>query len=310
MKIIRILFILFISCIFNDAKSIENKILLKIDNKIITTIDVFKETNYLKALNSNINEMEKEEIYNISINSLIKEKIKKIEIKKNTINNNFDFDDVYLNELLKNTYKKMGFKNLEDFNKHLKIHELEITYIKDKISIESLWNELIYKKFSKKVIIDKIKLKEKVIEDNDKEISSYLISEIVFKISENKDLNQTFELIKKDISEKGFHNAALLHSISNSAINGGDLGWIIDRSLNSKIKSKINKLEVKDYTDPITIPGGFLILKLNDIKKEKIKYDIDKKLNELIRLSTNQQLNQLSNIYFDKVKKEIKIEKL
>ena len=204
----------------------------------------------------------------------------------------------------------MGFKNLEDFSNHLKVHEIEITDIKDKISIESLWNELIYKKFFKKVVIDKIKLKEKVIEDNDREISSYLISEIVFKISDNKDLSQTFELIKKDINEKGFYNAALLHSISESAINGGDLGWIVDRSLNPKIKSKINKLEITKYTDPITIPGGFLILKLNNVKKDKIKYDIDKKLKELIRLSTNQQLNQLSNIYFDKIKKEIKIEKL
>ncbi len=102
----------------------------------------------------------------------------------------------------------------------------------------------------------------------------------------------------------------MLHSISDSAINGGDLGWIIDRSLNSKIKSKIKELEISNYTDPITIPGGFLILKLNNVKKDKIKYDINLKLNELIRLSTNQQLNQLSNIYFDKVKKEIKIEKL
>ena len=310
MKIVRILIILFINFSFANASSIENKILFKIDNEIITTIDVFKETNYLMALNSKISEMEKDDIYNISINSLIREKIKKIEIKKNTSKNNFDFDEVYLNGLIKNTYQKMGFKNLEDFSNHLKVHEIEITDIKDKISIESLWNELIYKKFFKKVVIDKIKLKEKVIEDNDREISSYLISEIVFKISDNKDLSQTFELIKKDINEKGFYNAALLHSISESAINGGDLGWIVDRSLNPKIKSKINKLEITKYTDPITIPGGFLILKLNNVKKDKIKYDIDKKLKELIRLSTNQQLNQLSNIYFDKIKKEIKIEKL
>ena len=312
MKIIRILFIILFLGInsFINANSIENKILLKIDNEIITTIDVFKETNYLKAINSKINEMQKEDIYNISINSLIKQKIKKIEVQKNISNNNFDFDEAYLNELVKNTYKKKGFKNIEDFNKHLKLYEVDMTDIKDRISLESLWNELIYKKFSKKVIIDKAKLREKIIEDNDRQIKSFLISEIVFKILENKNINETFELIQKDIDEKGFSNSALLHSISNSAINGGDLGWIVERSLNPKIKDKINKLKVGSYTDPITIPGGFLILKLNEVKKDKIKYDIDKKLNELIRITTNQQLNQLSNIYFDKIKKEIKIEKL
>jgi len=269
MKILRILFILLIMNSFQVASSIENKILLKIDNEIITTIDVFKETKYLMAINNKINEMTKEDIYNISINSLIREKIKKIEIQRNTSNKNIDFDEMYLNELVKNTYKKKGFKNLENFKNHLKTYQIEVADIKNKISIESLWNELIYKKFSKKVIIDKTKLKEKVIEDNDKEIKSFLISEIVFKKSENKNLNQTFELIKKDINEKGFYNAALLHSISESAINGGDLGWIVDRSLNPKIKNKINKLEIKKYTNPITIPGGFLILKLNDIKKKK-----------------------------------------
>lgn len=312
MKIIRILFIILFLGInsFINANSIENKILLKIDNEIITTIDVFKETNYLKAINSKINEMQKEDIYNISINSLIKQKIKKIEVQKNISNNNFDYDEAYLNELVKNTYKKKGFKNIEDFNKHLKLYEVDMTDIKDRISLESLWNELIYKKFSKKVIIDKAKLREKIIEDNDRQIKSFLISEIVFKILENKNINETFELIQKDIDEKGFSNSALLHSISNSAINGGDLGWIVERSLNPKIKDKINKLKVGSYTDPITIPGGFLILKLNEVKKDKIKYDIDKKLNELIRITTNQQLNQLSNIYFDKIKKEIKIEKL
>ena len=312
MKIIKILFIVLFLSINNfiNANSIENKILLKIDNQIITTIDVFKETNYLKAINSKINEMQKEDIYNISINSLIKQKIKKIEVEKNVSNNNFDFDEAYLNELVKNTYKKKGFKSIEDFDNHLKLYEVDMKDIKDKISLESLWNELIYKKFSKKVIIDKTKLREKVIEDNDREIKSFLISEIVFKILKNKNINETFELIQKDINEKGFSNSALLHSISNSAINGGDLGWIEEQSLNPKIKSKINKLKVGSYTDPITIPGGFLILKLNEVKKDKIKYDIDKKLNELIRITTNQQLNQLSNIYFDKVKKEIKIEKL
>ncbi len=161
MKFIRHLLILFIISSFINAKSIENKILLKIDNEIITSIDVFKETNYLMAINSKINEMEKGDLYNISINSLIREKIKKIEIQKNTSNNKFDFDEIYLNELISNTYKKMGFKNLEDFNKHLKEHGVKIEDIKNKISIESLWNELIYKKFSKKVIIDKTKLKKK-----------------------------------------------------------------------------------------------------------------------------------------------------
>ena len=137
-----------------------------------------------------------------------------------------------------------------------------------------------------------------------------MLSEIFFKKSVNKNLNQKFDLIRKDIIEKGFSSAALLHSISDTAVNGGDLGWIAERSLNPKIRDKISILKVGNFTDPIIIPGGFLILKLNEIKIEKKKYNIEKKIDELIRISTNQQLNRLSNIYYDKVKKEIKIDEL
>ena len=312
MKFIKILIILILFKLgfLVNAVSIENKILLKIDNEIITSIDVFNETNYLIAINKKINEMNEKEIYKISIKSLIKEKIKKIEIQKNISSNNITIDELYLSELIKNTYQRLGFKNLDDFTSHLSNYGIEIEEIKDKISTESLWNELIYKKFSNKVIIDKAKLKKKVIEDNDKEIKSFLLSELVFNISENQNINQKFELIKKDINEKGFSNAVLLHSISNSAVSSGDLGWIAERSLNTKIKSKISNLEIGNYSEPIIIPGGFLILKLNNIRKDKKVYDVNKKLNELIRVTTNQQLNQLSNIYFDKVKKEIKIDEL
>ncbi len=312
MKIIKILIIIiFINLsIIVSANSLENKILLKIDNEIITSIDVYNETKYLLAINDKIKEMKQEDVYKISINYLIKEKIKKIEVKKNITSNDVEIENSYIDQLIESTYKRKGFQNLEDFKSHLNNHGVKISKIKDKIRNESLWNELIYKKFFNKVRIDKEKLKAKVKEDNDKIIRFYLLSEIFFKQSIDKTLDQKFNLIKNDIIEKGFTSAALLHSVSDTAVNGGDLGWIAERSLNPKIKNEISSLKVGDFTNPITIPGGFLVLKLNEIKNEKNKYNIKKKVDELIRISTNQQLNRLSNIYYDKVKKEIKIDEL
>ncbi len=308
-KIFIVLLILNINFLVK-ANSIENKILLKIDNKIITSIDVFNETKYLMAINEKINQMKQEDIYKISLNYLIKERIKKIEIEKNISRNKLDVNENYLNELIKNSYIRKGFENIDDYKNHLAQYEITISQIRNKILNETLWNELIYKKFSQKVVINKTKLKNKIIEDNDKEIKSFFLSEIVFKTSKTQNLNQKFDIIKKDINEKGFSNAALLHSISNSSVNGGDLGWISERSLNPKIENKIKNLKIGNFTDPIIIPGGFLILKLKELKNEKNKYNVEKKLNELIRISTNQQLNQLSNIYFDKIKKETNISEL
>ncbi len=312
MKVVKIfLIIIFLNLnILIKANSIENKILLKIDNEIITSIDVYNETKYLLAINEKINEMNQEDVYKISINYLIKEKIKKIEIQKNISDKNVEIDESYVDQLIENTYKGKGFQNLKEFKLHLNKHGVKISEIKDKIKIESLWNQLIYSKFSNKVKIDRDKLKNKIIEDNDKEIRFFLLSEIFFKISNNQNLDQKFNLVKKDIEEKGFRSAVLLHSMSDTAVNSGDLGWIAERSLNPKIRDKISILKVGNFTDPIIIPGGFLILKLNEIKIEKKKYNIEKKIDELIRISTNQQLNRLSNIYYDKVKKEIKIDEL
>tara|TARA_B100001093_G_scaffold520404_1_gene615487 strand:+ start:4734 stop:5672 length:939 start_codon:yes stop_codon:yes gene_type:complete len=308
-KILLILLVLNFKVLIN-ANSVENKIILKIDNEIITSIDVYNETKYLTAINDKIKEMEQEDIFKISINYLIKEKIKKIEIQKNISTEQVKIDESYLNQLIENTYKRKGFKNLKDFENHLNKYDVEISLIKKKIKIESLWNELIFKKFSNKIMINQDKIKDKVIEDNDKEIRSFLLSEIFFKIPENQNLNTKFDLIKEDIIKKGFLNAVLLHSVSDTAVSGGDLGWITERSLNPKIRDKISKLEIGDFTNPIIIPGGFLILRLNEIKIEKKKYDVEKKVEELIRVSTNQQLNRLSNIYYDKIKKEIKIDEL
>ena len=102
----------------------------------------------------------------------------------------------------------------------------------------------------------------------------------------------------------------MIHSISNTSNSGGYLGWIKENSLNSKLQKSVSRLNVGEITEPILIQGGFLILKLNDTKKIKNEIDIDKELKKLITKETNQQLNQLSNIYFNKVKKEIQINEI
>ena len=72
----------------------------------------------------------------------------------------------------------------------------------------------------------------------------------------------------------------------------------------------VAKLNIGEYTKPQLIPGGFLILKLNDVKKNEVSVNIEDEIKKLIKIKTNQQLNQYSNIYFNKIKKNIKIEKI
>ena len=302
------LIILIISFFPINLFSTENKILLKIDNEIITSVDVLNEINFISTVNKNTDKISKEELYKISLNSLIKEKIKKIEILRSY--KSIEVEETFMKELISSSYKKLGFKDLESFRIYLDKNSISFENFKNKIAIDSLWNEIIFFKFQKKIKIDKNNLRKQIIKKKDKEIKSYLLSEIVFNIDEKLSLENKYNQIKEDILKKGFDNTALIHSISNTSNSGGDLGWIDENSLNSKLQKTISKLNIGEITEPIIIKGGFLILKLNDTKKIKNEINVEVELKKLIAKETNQQLNQFSNIYFNKVKKEIKINEI
>ena len=290
-----------------NAFGLENKILIKIENQIITTIDINNEYKYLVALNPNIKDLKKDDIIELSKKSILQEKIKKIEIEKNF--NNPKIPEQILDQILQNVYSRIGITNLENFNKYLKINNIDFKSVKNKLEIEALWNELILIKFSSKVKINKKELRKR-IKDNNKFLKSYLLSEIYFDVLNLKELDKKYLEISKTIDEKGFDFAALKYSISPTSSLGGKLDWINENSLNESIKSEIKSLTINNFTKPINVPGGFLILQIRDIKNNKIEIDVEKELKKLENYEKNNQLNQYSKIYFDKVKKDLEISEL
>ena len=301
--------VFFIIFNFQIVKSIENKIEFKVNNEIISTIDIDNEKKFLISLNPRLLELSDNKLHEISIESAIKEKIKKIEIKK--YKNEIEIEENYLAKLVEDNYRRIDFKSQIEFEDFLKSKGLKLNEFKKKITIEALWNEIIYKKYFNKVNIDKKKLRDEISKLSEKKFDySYDLSEIIFNLDVNLKLNEKIEIIKKDIEDKGFENAASIYSISSSSNLGGKLGWVKAAQINEKIRLQIMKLNVGEITEPVVIPGGFLILKLNNLKKNKKKINIENELQKIIRLKTNQQLNQFSNIYFNKIKKDIKIEKI
>ena len=294
--------------IFNSSSiSLENKILIKIEDQIITSLDINNEYKYLVALNPGIKKSNKNEIIKLAKRSILQERIKKIEIEKNF--NNPKLPKKFIEEILKNIYSKIGISSLDDFKKYLINNNIDFENVKNKLKIEALWNELILIKFSSKVKINEKELKER-IKKNNKFLKSYLLSEISFEVSNLKELDSKFQEISKTITSKGFDFAALKYSVSPSSSLGGKLGWINENSLNNTIREAINHLEINDFTKPINFPGGFLILQINDIKNTKIKIDVDKEFKKLEYYEKNNQLNQYSKIYFNKVKKNLEISEL
>ena len=309
-ELIKFLFFLLIIIVFysNFVKGLENKILYRVNNQIITSLDVDNEMQYLLALNPNLKNLSEDEILKISENSVLKEKIKKLEIDK--LIEEQDLPKKYLEQLLQNIYIKIGISDINEFKIYLQNKNIPYQDVLSKITIEALWNEIIISKYSSKIKIDKNKIKKEIEKNKNNSSKSFLMSEIFFEIQKNQDLNKIYNEIKNTIDNKGFNNAALKYSISQTANVGGKLNWINENSINAKLKKKLNLLKINEYTDPIRVAGGFLILQMNEIKITKTKIDTEEELKKMIRSITNEQLNQFSKIYFNKVKKNTTIDEI
>jgi len=307
MKFILILF-LNVVFIFNPVNSLENKILIKINNEIITYLDILDEMNYLKAFNKNIRSLEEKQIYEIAKKSLVRDKIKSIEILRYV--DKIEVNQKYINKIIKLTQEKIGTNSENEFKNYIKNFNLNLSKIETKISIEALWNELIISKYSKKIKIDESNIKNKLLAKDNKFIKKYLLSEILFTVDKNNDINTKFSEIKDSIDKVGFENTSLIYSISDSSKVGGKLGWVNENSLSKKIKLILKNLKIGDLTNPITTPGGLLILKIKDIELTKKKLDLKKEMKDMIMLEKNNQLNQYSNIYFKKISRNTEVNEL
>ena len=300
-----IIFFFFLS---ENLSSLENKIIFKIDNEIITFIDVENEKNYLIALNPNLKKLKYDEIIEATKKSVVREKIKRIEISNRF--KNAKIPQALLEQLLENIYTNIGINDLEDFKKYLVTNDVNYFTVLKKIETEALWNELIYSIYSKNVKIDEERLKEDILKSNAKTIKSYLMSEIFFEVSKSEKIQTKYQKIVNSINNNGFENTALKYSISATSNMGGKLDWINENSLNIRIRDVLAKKEINEFTKPITVPGGFLILKINDIKTQKSEINLNIELKKLIQITRNNQLNQYSKIYFNKVKENMEINEI
>ena len=298
-----ILIILFICCLFSSVKAIESKIIHNIGNEIITNIDIKREFKYLVALNNSLKELSKKKILNISNESIIREKIKKIEILKNF--KEIKLDDDYYDVLLKNIYSRLNIRSINEFELYLKDYDLTINDIKTKITIDALWNELIIQKYKAQISINENEIRKDILMNGKVQSKEYQLSEIIFEVENKEEIEKKYKEVVKSINEIGFENTAATYSFSESAKIGGDIGWINENSLNDNIKTNINSLEVGDITKPIVLSNGILILKLVNTKNLDTTIDIENELTKAINYERNRQLNQYSKIYYNKIKKNL-----
>ena len=307
-KNIKIIILFFFLSLNQNIIAFENRILIKINHEIVTTIDLLNEIRYLSALNKNLNDLDQKSLIELSKNSIINEKIKKIELEKSFIKQNIEKE--YIDKIIENFYLNLGLNSPKDFENYLSNSNIDISMIVKKIEIELLWNRFIFDKYKEKISINKNELEKQIKNIDKKETKLFDLSEIIFGVSQEENLEEKLKKINDDIKKVGFENAASIYSNSNSSKIGGKIGWIKQNSLNKTILNKIINLDISEISEPIIVPGGFLILKVNDIKSELSEMDPDQELKKLIKIKTDEQLNQFSLLYFNKIKKDYLINEL
>ncbi len=282
------------------------EIKVKIADDIITNLDIKNEERYLFFLNPKLKELQKSRVQNIAIESLITDIIKKRELEKY-----FDFtkNKKIIEVIEKNLLLKKNIQNKENFLKILENLDLNYEIVKQKFLIEALWNQLVYEKYSANVVINKIELKKKILEQisREKKKFSYNLSEIFFEDSLDNSLDSKISKIYESIEKVGFENTASIFSTANTSNKGGLIGWINELQISDNIIKEINKLNINEISKPIKLQKGYILIKLNDKKEVRQKINLDEQLKKLINNETNRQLNSFSTIFYKRLKKNIEI---
>ena len=310
-KIFVFVIIIYLKIIVNSISS-EIKILYKINDNIITNHDILEEINYLVSLNKNLSQLNKEQLSSNAERSLIREIIKRDEIKKfYEINYNEALKSEKIDIIIKNFRVNMGFNSSQEFEDYLKSRDINLIELKKKFIIEQLWNQLVFEKYRKFVKIDKKKIDSELEEliKNNLEILSFNLSEIIF-FEKNKDaIEKKIQEITTSIKTIGFKDAAVIHSISETAKLGGEIGWINENQMPKKIFFAIKDLKIGEFSKPIITPGGIILLKINNKKSVSAKVDKKKEMDRLISYERDRILNEYSIIYYKEVENKAYVEK-
>lgn len=300
--LILIILISFFDNLSNSINANTVKIVKKINNEIITNFDIKKEYNYLIALNNNLKDLTLDDAYKIAEDSLVREKIKYSEIKKF-----IDFEKIdkkLVEPVIQNIIDKLKLNNRSEFKTYLNTYNLSINDIEKRVKIEVLWNQLIAAKYKDKVNVNEKQLMSKIKKENlkNKTMIEYDLSEIVFQANNKEEYLSKTEEIKTSIATIGFQNTANKFSVADTAKLGGSIGKINENQLSKDIRETLTNMGINEFTKPINVGSGFVILFINE--KNIINKKIDEKLmlKKMIAFEKNKQFENYSQIYFNKVK--------
>ena len=289
----------YFSFLFHQLSAFTNKIIIKVENEIITNYEVRNKilTSLILAgervTQENIDKLKKQ-----AVDTLIQNKLKIIELEKFKIKKDSNKINLYLNSISAN--------DLSAFKNKFKSNNLDYDLFLEEVEIQTKWQNFIYLFYKDKIEIDENSVKDdlKRIVENEKKFKEYNISEIEIMTEENFNIDQITLDLKNKIKNEGFEAAALKYSMSSSANNRGNLGWINSKSLSKEVFDILKKMNTGEISPPIKRQNSILFLKLVDVRTSKIediniaeleKKIIEQKKNEMFNLYSKSHLSKLKN---------------
>tara|TARA_B100001079_G_C16328127_1_gene477835 strand:- start:195 stop:1046 length:852 start_codon:yes stop_codon:yes gene_type:complete len=274
----------------------------------ITLYDLKQEVKLLSILNpGQLENQSIEDLQSLGIESLTIKKIKEQEIKKNKLDNTEDeeFIEYEISRVLKSL--NMDKPALE---RVFAENQLEISDLKNHISIEIKWNRLVYGMYQNKIKIDEESVNKKVEEYSMKENSydEYFLSEIIVPVSDSQNPNDVYQKVKSRLFSEKFENVAREISISQTRDAGGEVGWVNEKTIAEIVIKKIKDLNVGEITSPILIPEGIMIIKLNNKREIKNEINKDQLKRKIILNERDKMLTTYSKMYLNKLKSNTMIE--
>ena len=278
---------------------------MTIGDRPITKSDLVDEIKIILILNNESYDNEKRDIlHELAVKSTIKRTIKDIELERN---NYYKLSDKDINNELTKLASNL-FIDLDTLKNIFESNNLDFSKVEDQVKTELYWNSLIFELYKHNLNINQTEIEDRLkLIQNKKELDEYLISEIVINKIQSDMIDLEIEKLKNKIENEGFENVAKEFSISESAIKGGDLGWINENIISEKVKTALKNTIVGEISSPIILDEGILIFKVRDKRKISKYGSLEDMKNQLIRSEKSKILNMYSKSHYDKVIRSISI---
>ena len=284
---------------------INDSIFATVGNKVITRSDIVNEIKIvLISTGQTFTEEKLKILQTVAVKALIERNIKKLEISKYE-NLPFNQEDLYdeINKLAQSINV-----DIDTLQNTLISNGVRYETLTDLYKTELLWNTLIFELYKNNMTVNKEEVEEQLASvQNKEEILEYLISEIVIAHINKTDRDAEIEKIKSSIKKDGFENVAMKLSISESSLDGGNIGWISENSLPKSLKSAIEGIQIGEVSDAIVLQEGILFFKLRDQRKVENIIDLEIIKNQIIKREKLKILNMHSISHYDKLRRTITI---